>query len=150
MSDYTSIVVTFITGLATGLISGLIIQRRQFSNDEKTGKRDSLFPFIRLAYPIVERLKNGSDYANTIQFDDVDFNNVLNRIDDSLEQFELWFIFFKEQGMIPVLDSLNGELLNHLVGIANYSSQKRRNGVSFLSQNIDDFSMLCESCEELL
>jgi hypothetical protein len=150
MSYYTSAVVTFITGLATGLISGFLIQQRQFNDNQKTSKLSRLLPFMEHAYSKVERLKEHSEYAYKVQNDDADFTNVLYRVTNALDEYEIWFTSFKEEGMIPELSSVNRELLDHLVGIANFSYQKRRYGIIFISQNIDDFSKLCVSSENLL
>jgi hypothetical protein len=150
MSEYIIPIITFFSGLGTGLISGLVVQRKKFNDDQKTAKISRLFPFLEHAYPIVERLRNHSNYAHEVLHDDFDFKNAIGSVTDSLDEYFLWFDSFKEEGMIRELDSINSELLDHLVGLANYASQKNRHGNTYISQNIDDFSKLCASSEKLL
>ena len=102
------------------------------------------------AYPIVERLKEHTEYASKIQENDADFNNVILRIMNSLDEYELWFTSLKEEGMIRELDSIDGDLLNHLVGLSSFVNQRRRHGQPYISQNIESFSRLCASSEKLL
>ena len=150
MSEYLIPITTFFSGLGTGLISGLLVQRKKFKDDQKTAKITRLFPFMEHAYPIIERLKNHSNYAHEVQHNDVDFNNVIVSLEKCLDEFDVWFNSFKEEGMIRELDSVNRELLNHLVGLSIFASQKRRHGIPYISQNIDILSKLCSSGENLL
>jgi hypothetical protein len=57
MSEYITPALTFMTGVGTGLISGLLVQRKKSSDDQKNAKISRLFPFMEHAYPIIERLK---------------------------------------------------------------------------------------------
>jgi hypothetical protein len=52
--------------------------------------------------------------------------------------------------MIRELDSVDRKLLDHLVGLSNYSKQKNLHGDMFISQNIQNFSNLCITSEKLL
>lgn len=152
MTDLISLVGTFLTGLTTGVISGLAIQWKRFKDNLKMEKIKRLLPYLEHAYPIVERLKQHSDYANNIQLqnNDDDLNEVLGRVYTSLDEFEIWFTGFKEDGLIRELDSIDKDLLNHFVGLFNYASQNRRHGPAYISQRIEAFSKYCVMCEQLL
>lgn len=145
-----NIIITFLSGLATGLISGLAIQRQRFNDGLKTGKINRLYPFLERAYPKIERLKQHSQYARGIQDNEETYKNTLQVISTCLNEYDAWFSSFKEQGMTRELDSINPELLSHLVGLYSYASQKNHHGIEYISQNIDKFSKLCVSNEVLL
>jgi hypothetical protein len=148
LSEYTTIA-TFFTGIGTGLISGLLIQRKRFNDDLKTRKIDRLVPYIEHAYPIIERLKKHSEYATQLQ-DEESFNSIINQVNVSLQEYSKWFENFKENGMIPQLDSLDKELVAYLVGLSSFACQYKRHGIIYISQNIESLSRLSDLSENFV
>jgi len=122
---------TFFTGLATGLIVQIVRNR----HSSKRAKIERLYPYLAPAYPIIERLAQDSQYVASLQQNgSEDFNDILLKVTTSLDEYSQWFIKLREGGMIPALDSLDKNLLNHFSGLFNYASLTKRHGSPYLSQ----------------
>lgn len=79
-----------------------------------------------------------------------DFNNILLKVTTTLDEYSKWFIKLREGGMIPALDSIDKNLLDHLSGLFSYASLSKRHGSPYLSEQIKNFSIHCKKSEILL
>lgn len=144
MADTVELVVSFLFGIA----SGLIIQHVRFKYSLKMGKINRLLPYLESAIPIVERLNQHSGYAAKTQLQDGEneLAKILAKVTSALDEYAEWFDELKEDGMIPELGSIDRKLLDYLSGLFNYARLCQQHGSVYLSQQIQNLSKHCTVC----
>lgn len=132
------------------MATGLIVQFVRNRNSVSRAKIDRLYPYLAPAYPIIERLAQYSEYAAGMQqIGSEDFNDTLLKVTTTLDEYSKWFIKLREGGMIPALDSIDKNLLDHLSGLFSYASLSKRHGSPYLSEQTKNFSIYCKKSEIL-
>lgn len=139
-------------GFISGLVIGILVQYARFRYSSKIEKMKRLSPYLESAYPIVEKLNQDSRYASDIQLqdDEAHLTMVLKKVVISLEAYTDWFTKFREDGMVPELESLNRDLSNRFVGLFTYARLYRQHGLEYISQRMQRLANYCTICKQQL
>lgn len=148
MIDPFDIFIGFLSGLATGIA----VQYFWFKYASRIEKMKRLSPYLESVYPIVEKLNQDSEYALKVHFQEEEehLTLVLKKIATSLEEYAIWFAQFKENGMIPELESLNVDLSRRFIGLFTYARLGNKHGLEYLSQRVQRLAGYCSICQQRL
>lgn len=145
-------VLEIVLGFALGLLSGAIIQNIRFRDSLKVEKVKRVTPLLEAVFPILEKLASDSIYAQTIQMrgDDSEFQRLIDRISISLVEYDKWYTRFQIAGLLPALESIDSNLLARFNGMFTHARLSKLHGLTYLSQNLSEFSLYCQSCKRIL
>ena len=148
MVDFLEVTLSFVLGL----FSGGIIQALRLRDSLKVEKVKRLTPLLEAAFPIIENLAGDSQYAKSLQIrgDDGEFQRVLERVSDSLEEYDKWYTRFQVAGLSPALESIDPDLLARFNGILMNTRLLKLHGITYLSQNMQEFAQYCQKCKSAL
>jgi len=153
MIDFSQILIVLIS-LVGGLIGGYVIEHYRLKHELKIEKIRRLAPYLEQVYPTMKNLNVDSTYAIELQQRGSEDLPLLEKLCKELTEFGSWYRVFKQNGMEPELESLDGNLYRLLLGVFTYSQLSAKYGTTYISQRLDPFHKIClkgrESLEKLL
>jgi len=139
----------FFLGVLSGIVVGYVIQLVRYKHDLRVEKIKRLAPHLELAYPIVDRSSQDSEYTVGIQNrkDEKQMDAMLEKLTADLSEYHFWYTRYQENGLKPELRSVNEILDAYLNGLFVYSQLSKMHGKSYIHQRLSDLAkhlMLCK------
>ena len=135
---YIGYIIVAILDLIVGFIIGMIVQSKKFSHDLQLDKIRRLTPHMEKIHPICETLITNIEHAIALldSSDQEEFNRYLERTQNGLYDYGVWFESLSSEGLKPELQSLDYNLYASLYGIFVYYKMAKNEGRLFLQQQM--------------
>ena len=148
--------IDFIYGLASGLLSGVIVgwivEHYRLKNSLKVERIKRLTPYIEMVHPIIEELCDDISYFKKTQFRKMneENQNFVIRISKAFDKYGLWYEQFQSNGFKPELGATSKLLLYSINGLFAHSQMSKKYGEDHILREIDEIFDSLNQCRVLV